>query len=110
MSDAVAEYEFPTAERIPELFLYSLTVLPVGDDGLGPTDLADLEAIAFLARAVKCITIVPNTVADTLLFRLACVSEELLTTAAVDLPDNAEIVDRWVKARAELLKCQLGGL
>ena len=95
MSEVV---EFPTPERTIELFLYSVGLLQVDDDGLLPVhDLSDLEACAFLCRAVKALAIVPRDVQDILLFELADATEDLLTTAV--LAPESDVVERWTKAR-----------
>ena len=70
--------------------------------------IGDLNAAAFLCRAVKALAIVPRDVQDILLFELADATEDLLTTAV--LAPESDVVERWTKARVALLSCQLGGL
>jgi len=105
----MTDFDVPTEERIVALFNYCIGQLRVDDDGLAPGhDEADLNTCAFLSRAVKAIAIAPRDVHDVLLFELADATEDLLTTAV--LPAEGDVTGRWVKARVDVLNCQLGGL
>lgn len=102
-------WEFPTAERTVELFLYCIDLLRVDDDGLAPeNDLSDLNACALLCHMVKALTISPRDVLDVLLFDLADATEALIVTAVV--PPDGDVSTRWAKARAAVASCQLGSL
>jgi hypothetical protein len=84
-------------------------LLKVDDDGLTPGhDLGDLNAVAFMCRMIKTLAIAPRDPRDILLFELADATEALLVTEV--LPPEGDVSKRWIKARAELLTCELGGL
>jgi hypothetical protein len=92
------------------MFQHSLTKLRTDDDGLLPGhDLADFNAIALLCGVVKIFADAHSaTVEDVLLANLADATEALIVTAA--LPAQGDVVGRWIKARVELMECQLGAL
>jgi hypothetical protein len=84
-------FTFTSPERAMTLFLYVINHLQVDDHGLvGGHDLSDLNAAAFLCRAVKTIAIAPRDVLDVLMFNLADATEALLLTAV--LPGNGDEV------------------
>jgi len=106
---AEPQFRFTNPERIVELFLYCIGELKTQDDGLAPGhDEAELETCAFLSRAVKALAIVPRDVHDVLLFELADATEALIVTAV--LPAEGDVTGRWIKARADVVCSELGGL
>jgi hypothetical protein len=91
------------------LFLHSLTLLKTDDDGLLPDhDMADLNTIAFLCGVVRTYAAACRTVEDFLLYQLADATEALLVSSVVPTP--TDVSGMWWRARAEVVKCQLGGL
>ena len=96
-----------TDDDITGIFLFSLTLLDVDDNGLtDDNDIHDLEAIAKLCRDVKAITAAADTPYQMALFRLAVLTEDVLVTWVI--PDR-QVVKAWVLARAEVLKLRLAG-
>ena len=90
--------------RAPGAFAYGLTLLRVADDGLEPGNMIEVvDVIAALAEAVKRLTADESTPADMLLRRLAMATLDLLSTAFMHTPEDAEIVTTWRQAYAEWL-------
>ncbi len=89
-------------ERAPGAFVYGLTTLDVRDDGLASGHMVEvIDVIAALAETVKQVTAEESTPADMLLRRLAMATLDLLSTAYMRTPEDAEIVETWRKAYAE---------
>jgi imidazole glycerol phosphate synthase subunit HisF len=92
-----------------DVFLHSLRLLRLNDDGLEPGhDPEDLNAIALLCEITKAITGAGRTVEDVLLCSLADKTEALL--AAAVMPGDGDVAKNWLKARGELLCCRLTGM
>jgi hypothetical protein len=105
----MTDFNVPAQERTIELFLYCVDGLKTDDDGLtSENDEADLNACAFMCHMMKTLAIVPNDIADIALFRLADETERLLVTAVI--PADGDVVKDWLKARGDVVECQLGGL
>jgi hypothetical protein len=101
-------FQFLEPERAPGAFTYGLTQLRVADDGLEPGHLVQvIDVLVTLAQSVKLLTADANTPADLLLGRLAMATLDLLSTAFMHTPEDAEIVTTWRAAYAEWLECQL---
>ncbi len=95
--------------RVVDVFLYSLTLLKTEDDGLAPgNDEADLNAVGMMCGMVKWIACAGTTPEHVLLYGLAHLTEYLLTTAV--MAAEFDVVTDWLKTRAELVSCRLGGL
>jgi hypothetical protein len=101
-------FQFLEPDRVPGAFVYGLGQLHVADDGLEPGHQVEVIDVIFtLAHAVKMLTADANTLAALLLRRLAMATLDLLSTALMHTPEDAEIVTTWRVAYAEWLQCQL---
>jgi hypothetical protein len=104
----VNEFHFLEPDRVPGAFVYGLSQLNVADDGLAPGHQVEvLDVVATLAHGVKMLTPDASTLAEMLLRRLAMATLDLLSTALMHAPEDAEIVRTWRGAYAEWLECQL---
>jgi hypothetical protein len=101
-------FQFLEPDRVPGAFVYGLTQLDVTDDGLAPGHQIEvLDVIFTLAHGVKMLTADADTLAAMLLRRLAAATLDLLSTALMHTPEDAEIVKTWRAAHSEWLECQL---
>jgi hypothetical protein len=101
-------FQFIEADRVPGAFVYGLTQLDVTDDGLAPGHQIEvLDVIFTLAHGIKMLAPDASTLAEMLLRRLAAATLDLLSTAFMHTPEDAEIVTTWRAAYAEWLECQL---
>jgi hypothetical protein len=93
-----------TNDEIIGLFLRSLDLLPIRGDCVQldpPLTYKDLNTITSMCFSVETIAKAGDTPADMALHRLSFCTAAVLTTAAIDGPDNAVIVAEWRSARAE---------
>ena len=101
-------FEFLEPDRVPGAFVYGLSQLNVADNGLAPGHQVEVIDVIFtLAHAVKMLTPDASTLAEMLLRRLAMATIDLLSTALMHTPEDAEIVTTWRQAYSEWLECQL---
>jgi hypothetical protein len=101
-------FEFLEPDRVPGAFVFGISQLEVTDDGLAPGHQVEvLDVIATLAKALNLLTLAERSPAEMLLRRLAMATLDLLSTALMHTPEDAEIVTTWRQAYAEWLECQL---
>lgn len=93
------------ADTMIGLFKHGLGLLHVDEAGLADgNDIEVMDTVAMLCRAVKAMATGGDTLDVLHLYRLACLTEDLLVSPWINTPGIAK---EWLIARGELLAVEI---